>query len=255
MPSPPLPPEAVTPWPTPSSVEDLLRREADEVFKDDRRTRVWRVTDGRGRAWVVKRFERSPLRQRVTRWAGRHPAQRETRSNAKLRSAGVAAVPIVADGVDAEGRSWLVTPFVGPSLYHWLMRCDPAGSGADRRALTRRVGRLTGELLIRKAAHADYKASNIVLGDRLDPHLIDTGDVSTSKGLPLLASMLPMLRTLDENLRDAATYHPSPAEVTVTPRDRLRFVGAMLGAWRERGLGRPDGVQHLLRSAEFGDRV
>ncbi|MEM8739496.1 MAG: lipopolysaccharide kinase InaA family protein [Planctomycetota bacterium] len=218
------------------------------VFKDDRRSRVSLVEGPDGRGWVLKLFKRPALRQRVARWVGQHPAQRELKANRRLAEAGVPVVPIVASWVDREGRSWLVTPRVGDSVYHWLMGCELADGGTQRRALTRRLGALTGRLLAMKAEHGDYKSSNILVDDGGELHLIDVGAVTSSKGRPLFAAALPMLKTLHENLEDAATYHADPQAVAVTRTDRLRFFRAMQGAWDTA----PDGLQHLPRSEEFG---
>lgn len=247
------PPAATAPTPTPHtstatpSGESLLGLAPAEVFKEDARSRVWRVDAPDGRAWVIKHFVHAPWKQKLTARLGTHPAQREQQWHQRLAQNGLAVAPIEHEGVYPDGTRWLATPYLGVSLYNWLRHCDPQRDARQRHDLTRQLGRLTGLLLAMRVQHGDHKASNVVLDDAGVLHLIDAGACRGFKGTPLLGAALPMLLNLHANLRDAATYHTDPAAVTPTRSDRLRFYRAMLAGWKTM----PDGLQHLPRHREF----
>ncbi len=229
----------------------VVDAEPVEVFKRDGRSEVWRWDDDTGRAWVIKRFLHPPWKQRLSARLGRHPAQRERRWHERLAVAGVPVAEIAAGGVDSQGRHWLVTPSLGPSVYNWLRYCDAERDVEARHDFTRQLGRLTGQLLAMRVRHGDHKISNVVIHTTDDGtsqlHLIDAGACDGFKGTPLLGAALPMLLNLHRNVADAATYHDTPDAVKPTRADRLRFLKAMLEAWPSY----PDGFQHLPRSKEF----
>ncbi|MEM6457894.1 MAG: lipopolysaccharide kinase InaA family protein [Planctomycetota bacterium] len=244
--------------------EDLLQRPEIEVYKHDRRSRVWRVADEPGDAntaaaasgvknsgggWVVKRFEHNLKRQRLARAVGQHPAQREAKWNERLLTAELPVVPIAASGVDDAGRSWLATRHVGVSLYNWLRQSDPddPATQRQRRALTRQLGAIVGRLLVNKVVHGDLKASNLIVDTAGRLRMIDVGACRGGKGTPLLGQALPMLKMLLANLRDAASYHPNLAAVAVSRAERMRFFIALRATWPTP----PDGLQYLLRHPEL----
>ncbi|MEM9881695.1 MAG: lipopolysaccharide kinase InaA family protein [Planctomycetota bacterium] len=246
--------------------EDLLQCPEAEVYKHDRRSRVWRVADksagavaaatggsvttsGGGGGWVVKRFEHNLKRQRLARAVGQHPAQREVKWNQRLRTAELPVVAIAASGVDGTGRSWLATRHVGVSLYNWLRQSDPddPATRRHRRALTRQLGAIVGRLLVNKVVHGDLKASNLLVDADGRLRMIDVGACRGGKGTPLLGQALPMLKTLLANLRDAASYHPKPDAGAVSRAERMRFFRALRATWPTP----PDGLQYLLRHPEL----
>jgi serine/threonine protein kinase len=240
------------------SYDALLAMPEARVFKDDARSRVWLVQSAGGGSggggYVVKRFEHAALKQKLVRRVGLHPAQREVSWNRRLRDAGLPVVPIAAHGVDAQGRSWLVTPEAGTSLYHWVMHAPCAemwaaeGYLAQRRDLTSQLAVMVGHLLRLRLEHRDFKASNLILDPRGRLHMIDVGAVRGAKGTPLLALALRMLTTLHANVQDAASHHATPSLVRVTRAERLRFLRLL-----EATFPKPvDGFQHLPRSGEFG---
>ncbi len=221
-----------------------LSRAALEVFKEDRRSRVWRVVDAAGDDYVVKLFTDSRLKQTVMAWAGRHPAQLERQWHARLAEQGVAVVPIVDYGVDKRGQHWQVSPYAGVSLYNWLRQMDPASAEHQRtrRDLGRSLGRLVARLLAVHVTIRDFKASNLVVGTDGVLRVIDAGSARGGRGVPALARALSMLTKVHANLQDAAGYHTSPEAVRPGPVDRARVYRALVAAfdgWP------PDGMQYL----------
>ena len=125
---------------------DLLGRPVVHTYKDDARSTVWRCEDDAGRAWVIKRFNAGRRAQSWRRALRCHPADRERRWDRQLSGNKVPVVPIAGGGVDAAGRSWLVTAYAGPSLHQQLV--DGAlGQVRLRQRLAREAGAVTGVLL------------------------------------------------------------------------------------------------------------
>ena len=212
------------------------------MLKEDPRSRVWRAG-----GVVVKRYQHPRWKQRLTRALRIHPAQLERAWAAKLATAGVPTVPVVGHGVDAQGRSWLATPFSGPSLGDALAAgrlADPA----TRHRVTRELGVLTGKILYQRVRNRDHKAGNVVLGEGLDDvRLIDTPGFRGARGIPLVLMALPMLSRLLGTLQDAAARAADPGAARVSRADRMRFFRAMLTCWPRL----PDGAQHLPRHPDL----
>lgn len=230
----------------PATGQPRVMRPVVEWFKQDRKSRVWRVQDEQGRSWVVKRFERPAWRQRLAVLLRIHPAWKERRWHTALSEQGLPVVRIMEHGIDEQGRHWLASPYVGVSLYNWL-RLTPPGRSAMRHDLTRQAGRLTGELLARRLYNRDHKGSNLVIDSAGKLWLIDAGGCRSSRGLPWIAAALPMLLKMQQNLQAAADAHENPSAVRLTRADRLRFFRAMIACWPTM----PDGSQHLLRHKDF----
>ncbi|MEO0587532.1 MAG: hypothetical protein AAF078_07825, partial [Planctomycetota bacterium] len=112
----PLPPSAAPP------LGELLALPMAEVYKQDRRSMVWRVDHARG-SYVIKRFEYSSWRQRAGHALGNHPAQRELRAGAMLMAQSVPVVPVRAAGWDG-GRFCLATSYFGPTLQSALQNAS-----------------------------------------------------------------------------------------------------------------------------------
>lgn len=176
--------------------------EPTEVYKQDRRSRVWRIDTPDGRSFVIKRFEYNPLRQTLAGVLGVHPGQREQRCCAMLKRVCVSVVPIIASGACRRGLGqnlWLVTPYVGVSLYNLLYR-DGLTDIARRGRVMDAVGGLTGQLAGKGLFNRDHKASNILIDGEDRPWLIDVGGVRRSRGA---ADTLRMLENLRANLAEA----------------------------------------------------
>lgn len=228
---------------TPPSLAQMLALPELAVFKEDRRTRVWRVEDGRGQGWAIKRFGHPALRQKLSAAFGAHPVQRETLWHDRLITAGLPVAPAYDLGSDDAGRRYQATPYFGPTLYD-VLRQDPPPSAERRHELTRQAGRLTGQLLALRIFYRDLKASNLVVDEHDVVRLIDAGDCRGAKGTPLLATALRMLTKLDRHTQQAG---PGYSFVQVHRTDRLRFFRAMFTAWPSP----PDGLQHLPRHPDF----
>ncbi|MEM1107783.1 MAG: lipopolysaccharide kinase InaA family protein [Planctomycetota bacterium] len=217
-----------------------------EVFKRDRRSRVWRVVDEAGRSWVIKRFEYSPLRQRLVAKVGQHPAQREIDWHAKLIAAELPVVPIAAAGHDESGRRWLITPWIGDDLADWVRDGRLLDRPKLRQDVARQLGSIAGRIMQMRVLHRDFKARNVVVDDAGKAWLIDAGGCRGGKGTPLLAIALRMLTLLHRTARGAYEESGSAGKFP-TRADRQRFFRAMLSAWPSL----PDGLQHLPHSREF----
>jgi len=184
-----------------------------EVYKEDRRSKVWRVDAPDGQAYVIKRFTHDPLKQRLAYLTGTHPGQREARACKRLDALDVPVVPIVAQGVTHQGIGlgfWLATPHLGTSLYHLFYR-EEARDAVHRDAVIDAVGRLTALLTAHKLFNRDHKASNIVVDAKDRPRLIDVGGVRRQRSRSEPGRMLVNLRA---NL----------AEAGATPADLARLV-------------------------------
>ncbi|XAL98266.1 hypothetical protein OT109_11715 [Phycisphaeraceae bacterium D3-23] len=184
-------------------------------YKDDPRSRVWRVEHAEHGPVVVKQFVYRPARQRISLVVGVHPAQLELARNHQLAQARVPVVPILDCGEERAGfggRAWLATPAMGTSLQRLLTddACD------DRRAaeLIDRAAALTRRLLDARYTFKDLKPSNIVVDEADAMRLIDVGsakpDMSKKQVVRMLAVMDRVLkrdgvgRALRERYRDAA---------------------------------------------------
>lgn len=176
--------------------------EPAEVYKHDARSRVWRVDAPNGRSFVIKRFEFNTVRQALGRLLGIHPGMREIRQTRVLIDRGVPVVPIVASGVQRRGAGvyyWLVTPYVGKSVFNLLYHGDLPD--AERRAkVLDGVGRLTGGLIAKGFFNRDHKASNILIDAEGKALLIDCGAVRRHGGE---ADSRRMLTNLTANLAEA----------------------------------------------------
>ncbi|RMH21075.1 MAG: hypothetical protein D6698_03190 [Gammaproteobacteria bacterium] len=174
-----------------------------EVYKQDQRSRVWRIEVPDGGSYVIKRYEFNPLRQKLGWLIGRHPAQREIRQAARLSQLGLPVVPTIAHGwAISEGASkvWLVTPYMGQSLFHLFYHqklSDP-----DRRGrILDMAGRFTGELIRRGLFNRDHKASNLLVDSSDWLWLIDSGGVRPMWSVRGGATR--MIRSLQGNLAEA----------------------------------------------------
>jgi hypothetical protein len=196
-----------------------------EVFKDDRKSRVWRVVDAAGDSWVIKRWKHAALRQRLQWVTGFHPAQVEKRRHDELQGVDLPVQPIEA--VDYDGGGVVVTRFRGVSLYNWLRTGGPRDPSA-RRAMYERLGRLLGRMFAARMIFRDCKASNLLV----DPEdhslwLIDVGSARVAR-LPVPEHhRKQMIEQVWANLVDASTYADDPKAVAPTDTDRATMDAAM----------------------------
>lgn len=201
----------------------LIALPSAEVFKDDRKSRVWRAIDDAGQAWVIKRWKHAAWRQRLQWATGFHPAQVEKRRHDELARAGLAVQPIEAVGYHAGGV--VVTRFRGVSLYNWLRTGGPRDAGA-RRAMYQRLGSLLGRMFAARVIFRDCKASNMLV----DPEdrslwLIDVGSARVTR-LPVPDHhRKQMIEQVWANLVDASTYADEPEAVAPTAADRAVMEG------------------------------
>lgn len=198
------PPHAPAPDPRPrmhprSLAQAGLDGEPAEVYKHDARSKVWRVEHGTLGPVVVKRFEYTPGRQRVSLIVGTHPGQHELKRNRQLAAAGVPVVPILEAGEERAGfggRAWLATPLTGTSLQRLLTAPDT--SDVQRETLIDDAAELTRQLIAAGFTFKDLKPSNIVVGEHDRLLLIDVGsarpDTSKKQTTRMLAVMDRVLK-------------------------------------------------------------
>jgi len=207
----------------PLPLAQLVSLHPAEVFKDDRKSRVWRVVDKAGDSWVIKRWKHAALRQRLQWWTGFHPAQVENRRHGELDRAGLPVQPIEAVGYQVGGV--VVTRYRGVSLYNWLRTGGPRDAGA-RRAMYQRLGALLGRMFAARVIFRDCKASNMLVDpDAGSLWLIDVGSARVTR-LPVPAHhRTQMIEQVWANLIDAATYADEPRAVAPTAADRAVMEG------------------------------
>ena len=165
-----------------------------ETYKSDARSTVWRTETSEG-AWVVKRFEYSPLRQRVSLILGIHPGQRERRANAELVRQEMPAVPLVGwveQRIGLGCKIHLVTPYAGESLQR-LLRSGLVRDAEWLRHTLPRVGELANRLVEGRWFLADLKTANIVIDKDGQPRVIDVGRARRCRSRAKTKQMLAVL--------------------------------------------------------------
>lgn len=186
---------------------DLLAATPAVVYKQDRRSKVWRVdvsTSAGPVAYVIKRFDHHPLRQRLACILGMHPGQKEIRQAQRMIADGLPVSPVEGAHVLPQGlgcRYHLATRYQGVSLQQ--ARKLQLIPDDQNQALLLRVGAMVAGLLDRGWVFRDLKTANILLDDHWQPLLIDVG--SARKVPPIRCSQAGlrvwrMLRMLDHTL-------------------------------------------------------
>ena len=187
------------------------------TFKADARSRVW-VVDAPPGQRVIKRFEYSRLRQRLSLLLGIHPGRRELKCNRRLRAADVRVVPIVDAGVEGRGlgcRAWLATPLTGSSLH--LLLIEAHGDTENQGRLIDAAARLAADLIRAGYWFKDLKPSNIVVDASGDAWLIDVGSARPTRKPAHTARMLAVMdRVLLRSGADAALRRRFDASVRRT---------------------------------------
>jgi len=180
-----------------------------EVFKSDKRSKVWRITPaGMTRSLVVKRFEFGGFVQWIQHLVGSHPVQREFRAASALHKAGV---PVVVPA--GTGKAWdpealvlkyfIATPFAGPSLDR-MMRGWKFTPFPVKIAAINAVGFTAARLVLAGYFYKDLKTSNLIVTDDNVAKLIDT-ECARQVG-DAYAQMPRMLAMLDHTAkRDGAS--------------------------------------------------
>lgn len=195
-----------------AAIHTALRQGAEaELYKRDRRSRVWRIDIPTGPV-VIKRFEHHPLRQLLAWLLRVHPAQREARAAARLQRAGFPVVPIIARGVQRSTlgcRAWLATPYAGEPI---LERPHP-----NPRQLAQHVGHLVGRLIASGWFFKDCKTTNILINEAGELHLIDVGSARRR-------------RPTDDPLRMLTLLNETATARAATRTNRLRALRALLTA-------------------------
>ncbi|MCC7191395.1 MAG: hypothetical protein IT444_01320 [Phycisphaeraceae bacterium] len=180
--------------PPPLLDQRILAAARVETYKSDARSTVWRTETPEG-AWVVKRFEYSPLRQRVSLILGIHPGQRERRANAELVRQEMPAVPLVGwveQRVGLGCKIHLVTPYAGESLQR-LLRSGLVHDAEWLRRTLPRVGELASRLVEGRWFLADLKTANIVIDKDGQPRVIDVGRARRCRSRAKTTQMLAVL--------------------------------------------------------------
>lgn len=179
-----------------SLAQAALDGPAVTTFKADDRSRVWLVRTPAGAETVVKEFEHSPLKQRLSLLLGRHPVQRELRGRALLAAADVPAVPVLDAGWEPWCRglgaaAWLATPLMGQSLARLL--ADSAAHDPRREAWMDAAADLAKRLIAAGLLLKDFKPSNIIIDNAGSPWLIDTVAVFPSRDADRVGRMLAVM--------------------------------------------------------------
>ncbi len=186
--------------------QDWLAAESAELYKADRRSRVWRIDPATGQGRIVlKRFEYSPLRQRLGWLVRLHPAQHEIRQAERMLADELPVVPLLSWHLQPQGlgcKALLASPWFGQSL--WAMRLQKQTLDEDRRhQLLQNISGLVASLIQRGWVFRDLKTANVLVDGQDRPWLIDVG--SARKIKPIRCSHAGrrtwrMLRMLDHTL-------------------------------------------------------
>jgi len=182
-----------------------LNHEPIEVYKDDGRSRVWRVqTDDVGDV-VIKRFDHAGLRQVLSWPMHLHPAQLEMRGTARLRDAQIPVVEPIAQGWVGQGlhaKRSFVYPYAGPTLQQLMGESRWQANHSFRHCVLDGLQTLTSKLLQANLVHRDLKVSNLVLPeitseqtgrDQVNIQCIDAGAVRRSRSPRRRAHTVGML--------------------------------------------------------------
>ena len=187
----------------------MLTAPAAEVYKQDRRSRVWQPEGtfelgGEPRTVVIKRYEYAGWRQWLSWWFRNHPVQREQQAADRLAASGVKVLDLLAWGLVGT-RGCLVTEQTGRSLQAWLE--EASASRAERRQVHEALVEIVTALVDGGWFFRDLKVANILVDDSGGLRLIDTGSARTVGELSR-EQVVRMLATLDWSARRAgATRH------------------------------------------------
>ncbi|WP_145079869.1 BUD32 family EKC/KEOPS complex subunit [Poriferisphaera corsica] len=176
----------------------LVKQSVKEVYKQDRRSRVWLV-EYHGKPYVIKRFEYIPLRQILGWIIGLHPAQIEARRATQLIKQGLPAQPIVAAKL-INGKAHLLTEFAGQQAYQELKSGNFA-SFAKRKQILQAISRLMRKLITSGWVFRDCKLSNMIISDK--DRSIKLIDVGSFKRNCSRRRRLNMIRILDDTAKRA----------------------------------------------------
>lgn len=210
-----------TVMPTQYSWDQLLTSPPKAVFKQDRRSKVWRIdlpanapgthsTNPSGpscQSWVIKRFDHSPLRQRLALCMHLHPAQLERDQSQKLIDAGLPVIPILAMHVQPAGllgcRVHLATAYRGDSLQILKQQGRLSPKSDQTEAILNAIGAIAATMLESGWVFRDFKTANILIDAQFKPWLIDVG--SARRGRPCASGSSGgrawrMLRLLDHTM-------------------------------------------------------
>jgi len=194
------------------------------VYKfDDRRSTVW-LEASESTTQVIKRFESSPFRQCFLALLQIHPGQCEKRAHAKLGELGLPVAAVQKMGWQ-DGKCYLTTPYIGPSL-DIAIRAGDFEKPIAKQRLARALGKLTADLLKEQLFFRDLKISNILLSAEHQLVLIDAGSIRRVWQRSLPACALRMFALLNETASRA--FGQSPACDVLSRTDRLRYATAVL---------------------------
>jgi tRNA A-37 threonylcarbamoyl transferase component Bud32 len=151
------------------------------VLRDNPRRRLVRIDSETAGTLLVKHYRlgsgRHPLRERVKGWLGRSPADREFRTLARLREAGVAVPPPLARGALPGGDRLIVTRWIeGETLAEALV-----GPPKSRRQGLLALGSTLAGLHERGWVHGDLHGGNVLVTAR-GPVLLDLQHAGRARG-------------------------------------------------------------------------
>ena len=176
-----------------SKLRDILTGQEMHVYKDDARSRVWRVRV-KEEEFVVKRFNHNLIRQLLA-WGLRcHPAVREEVMSKRLTKVGLPVVPIFGRGIDS-GRGVLATRYVGPQVYG-LFKYGVDEVSVTRSVLLEKVADLLEAILRKGFVFRDCKLSNFVWDDGTQAIMVI--DAMSFQKTRSFCRVGRMLRVLDE---------------------------------------------------------
>ena len=147
-------------------VRRILESPAEQVFKDDDRTRLT-LHEVDGRRWVVKHFHAPPFKTRLSQVLRISPAWREwlgAQRLARLRFRVVEPLALLTGLLGVRCREAIVMAYAdGPTLAQWLRGEGREADPQVRRDLAERIGHQIGRLLHARIINRDHKAANLIL--------------------------------------------------------------------------------------------
>jgi len=162
-------------------VDPERREHRASVLRDNPRRRLVRIDSTTAGTLLVKHYRlgsgRHPTRERWKGWIGRSPADREFRTLARLREAGVAVPPPLARGALPGGDRLIVTRWIEGELLAEALAAPPK----TRRGSLVSLGSTLAGLHERGWLHGDLHGGNVLVTSR-GPVLLDLQHARRARG-------------------------------------------------------------------------